>query len=93
MASVKFNERLKSAIDINILGTQKVMELVKEIVNLKVKGNYVCRLSSTFPISCHVYHTSYLCENLRDRLENENDDGVIIASAIKYTKINELKIF
>lgn len=41
----------------------------------------------------HVYHTSYLCENLRHWLENENDDGVIIASAIKYTKINELKIF
>lgn len=34
----------------------------------------------------------FWCEKFRDRLENENDDGVIIASAIKYTKINEWKI-
>uniref|UniRef100_A0A336LUX5 Fatty acyl-CoA reductase n=1 Tax=Culicoides sonorensis TaxID=179676 RepID=A0A336LUX5_CULSO len=35
VASVKFNEKLKSAIDINILGTQKVMEIAKDIQNLK----------------------------------------------------------
>lgn len=43
MASVKFNEKLKSAIDINILGTQKVIEMAKEIENLKVK-NCMCVL-------------------------------------------------
>lgn len=36
VASVKFNEKLKDAIDINIQGTQKVLNLVKGIRNLKV---------------------------------------------------------
>uniref|UniRef100_A0A1A9X2X4 Fatty acyl-CoA reductase n=1 Tax=Glossina brevipalpis TaxID=37001 RepID=A0A1A9X2X4_9MUSC len=35
VASVKFNEKLSDAIDINILGTKKILDLAMEINNLK----------------------------------------------------------
>ncbi|XP_037929122.1 putative fatty acyl-CoA reductase CG5065, partial [Teleopsis dalmanni] len=35
VASVKFNEKLSDAIDINVLGTKKILDLAMEIKNLK----------------------------------------------------------
>jgi alcohol-forming fatty acyl-CoA reductase len=35
MASVKFNEKLKDAINVNIFGTKRVLELAKQVQNLK----------------------------------------------------------
>lgn len=38
VASVKFNEKLRDAIEINVLGTKKILDLVMEMENLKVRG-------------------------------------------------------
>lgn len=38
VASVKFNEKLRDAIEINVLGTKKILDLVMEMENLKVNG-------------------------------------------------------
>ena len=36
VASVKFNEKLSDAIDINVLGTKKILDLSMEMKKLKV---------------------------------------------------------
>lgn len=36
VASVKFNEKLRDAVDINVLGTKKILDLVMGMKNLKV---------------------------------------------------------
>lgn len=36
VASVKFNEKIGDAIDINVLGTKKILDLAMEMKNLKV---------------------------------------------------------
>lgn len=36
VASVKFNEKLRDAVEINVLGTKKILDLVMGIKNLKV---------------------------------------------------------
>lgn len=36
VASVKFNEKLRDAVDINVLGTKKVLDLVMGMKHLKV---------------------------------------------------------
>lgn len=36
IASVKFNENLKNALNINVLGTRKVLQLAMHMQNLKV---------------------------------------------------------
>lgn len=37
VASVKFNEKLRDAVDINVIGTKKILDLVMGIKHLKVK--------------------------------------------------------
>jgi alcohol-forming fatty acyl-CoA reductase len=49
MASVKFNEKLKDAINVNILGTDRVLDLVKQIHHLKAFVHV-----STFYSQCHL---------------------------------------
>lgn len=36
VASVKFNERFRDAVEINVLGTKKILDLVMETKHLKV---------------------------------------------------------
>lgn len=36
VASVKFNEKLRDAVEINVLGTKKILDLAMGIKNLKV---------------------------------------------------------
>lgn len=36
MASVKFNERFRDAVEINVLGTKKILDLIMETKHLKV---------------------------------------------------------
>lgn len=36
VASVKFNEKLRDAVEINVLGTKKILDLVMGIKHLKV---------------------------------------------------------
>lgn len=40
VASVKFNEKLRDAVEINVLGTKKILDLVMGIKNLKVSMHY-----------------------------------------------------
>lgn len=40
VASVKFNEKLSDAIDINVLGTKKILDLAMEMKQLKVRLQY-----------------------------------------------------
>lgn len=39
VASVKFNEKLRDAVDINVLGTKKILDLVMGMKHLKVIMN------------------------------------------------------
>lgn len=41
-ATVNFNEKLKRAIAINVSGTQEILQLSKEMSNLKVSRFYLC---------------------------------------------------
>jgi alcohol-forming fatty acyl-CoA reductase len=51
MASVKFNETMKNAINVNVLGTKRVLDLVKQIRNLKA----FVHVSTCFT-QCHKEH-------------------------------------
>lgn len=45
VASVKFNEKLRDAVEINVLGTKKILDLVMGIKHLKVEHPltmYIC---------------------------------------------------
>lgn len=42
VASVKFNEKLRDAVEINVLGTKKILDLVMGIKNLKVCRCHLC---------------------------------------------------
>lgn len=45
VASVKFNEKLRDAVEINVLGTKKILDLVMGIKNLKVCiMSFVCHI-------------------------------------------------
>lgn len=54
VASVKFNEKLRDAVEINVLGTKKILDLVMGMKHLKVQyivGSYIansCAHSTTY---------------------------------------------
>lgn len=47
-ATVKFDEKLKLSVTINMLGTQRLVELCKRMTHLKALVNYVLNLKKLF---------------------------------------------
>ena len=66
-ATVRFDETMKTAVDINVIGTQNILDLAREIVNLKVslKCNilcHICRLFSSFLLNSNALHCDTVAE-------------------------------
>ena len=49
-ANVKFNEPLRSAVNFNVLGTRRVLQLCHKLTNIEVNKNIIC-----FNIYCKTY--------------------------------------
>lgn len=94
VASVKFNEKLRDAVEINVLGTKKILDLVMGIKHLKVplfnecKHNLCCMPNMFIDFRIRIQfqaflHISTLYSNCNRKLIEEK----VYESDIGYEKI------